>query len=1378
MTNSGNLPSAPSAEPGSVPPELDFPIVGIGASAGGMAALLNLFEQMPVSHEMAFVVILHLSPTHPSSAGSILQRSTRMPVIQVTTKVKIEPRHVYVIAPNHQLSMFDGLLVVSELERPRGKHVAIDLFFRTLAEVHRERAIAIVLSGTGSDGAVGLARIKEKGGLTLVQAPDDAEYEGMPHAAIRTKAVDFVLPVVDIPQKLIELWDNARIIELPFAGDGEAPIARLPGPAEAAVAEEALQQIIGQLFSHTGHDFRHYKRATVLRRIERRLQVRGVHSLPEYGEVLDADPGEYKALLEDMLIGVTNFFRDREAFEALERDVIPDLFKDKGPGDEVRAWVAACASGEEAYSLAIMLTEQAALNDAAPPFQVFASDIDEHAINTARAGIYPGAIITDVAPARLRQYFTKENERYRIRKAVRDRVLFASHNLLRDPPFSRLDLVTCRNLLIYLNRDVQSKVLQMFHFALKPGGYLFLGSSESADAVAEYFIPVDKKNRIYRARSGIPQVQYQSPGRAGFGARVLENARSKTPLKRAFSYAALHQRALAQIAPPSAVIDREGNIVHMSEQAGQFLRMIGGEPSRNLLQLILPELRLELRSALFQVTQGDAPVTCRPIELANESAPGPIAMLLQPFRDEEAESDFVLVLFKRAEEPAGLVAEARPSGSHEVVLAQLEAELQRRREQLQETIENSEVSTEELRASNEELQAINEELRSATEELETSKEELQSVNEELITVNYELKVKVEETGKANDDLNNLIASTDIATIFVDSGMRIKRFTPRAADLFSIIASDVGRSLLDLTHKLEYEHLPEDVNATFETLRLVEREVRTVDGRCYIVRLLPYRTNEDRIEGAVMTFFDITLRRQAQEQARASEARMRLVAESASDYAIITLDAEGRVTSWNRGAEYLFGYSAQEMADQTLERLFVPEDIASGVPANELRCARADGRSEDERWHVRKDGSRFFCSGVTTPLFEDAFYGYAKIARDATARLRHETEREQALGREQTIRTVAQQDSAMREEFLSVMAHELRNPLNMININVELLARMPAVREAPGFPRIATGIRNAVTSQAKIIDDLMDMSRIRTGKLSLTKVPLDIGRVVRELIDTARDGDGASEVAVGFTDNSDGAVVLADKVRIEQVVMNLLSNAMKFTPAGGAVEVLIAREDASVRLDVTDNGQGIAPEFLSHVFDMYGQSTAVAHRAKGGLGIGLALVCDIMKLHDGRVEAFSDGVGKGARFSVWLPVAEPAESSPQQHQRSMDEALAGRRILVIDPVHDMLEIFTSLLEMSGATVFAATSADEGLRFLEQDSVDLLIADISTKTADGLDLMRRVRAQVQFAALPAIAVSSMQREDDVEAIIAAGFSVQLGKPISVEALSATVRQLLPE
>ena len=1377
MYESADAPSMPMSE-GTVRSSLDFPVVGIGASAGGLPALLQLFENMPAVHEMAFVVVLHLSPKHPSSAAAILQRATRMPVVQVNSRVTIEPGHVYVIAPNQQMSMVDGLLLVDELERPRGRHIAIDMFFRTLAETHRERAIAIVLSGTGADGAVGLARVKEQGGVTLVQAPADAEHEGMPAAAILTGAVDFVLPVVEMPQKLIELWNNARAIELPPAGDGEAPVAQAASPANAADAENALQDIIGMLLQHTGHDFRHYKRATVLRRIERRLQVRGARTLPEYRSLLETDAAEHKALLGDMLIGVTNFFRDREAFDSIERDIIPELFKDKGPTDEVRAWVAACATGEEAYSMAMLLADQAALFEHPPGFQVFASDIDERAITSARAGNFPASIITDVAPPRLRQYFSKEEDRYRIRKTLRDHILFAAHNLLRDPPFSRLDLISCRNLLIYLNREVQVRVLQTFHFALKPGGYLFLGSSESAESVAEFFVPVDKKNRIYRARGGQRTLQYQAPHAAAANPRLVDPVRAKLPGKRQFSYAELHQRALAQFAPPSAIIDNEGNIVHMSAQAGQFLRMGGGEPSRNLLTLVLPELRLELRSAIYQASQNAASVECRPVALTEKQELGTVAMTVRPFRDDDAETDFLLVLFNCVEQAPDRPMPLLPNGSQDVVLAQLEAELQRKREQLQETIENAEISTEELRASNEELQAINEELRSATEELETSKEELQSVNEELITVNYELKVKVEETGKANDDLNNLIASTDIATIFVDSSLRIKRFTPRAADLFSIIGSDIGRSLLDLTHRLDYDKLAEDANATFDTLRLVEREVRSNDGRCYIVRLLPYRTNEDRIEGAVMTFFDITARREAEEQARASEARMRMVAESADDYAIVTLDEAGRVTSWNNGAQNLFGYGAEEMQGQPIDRVFVPEDRAAGVPADELRRARTDGRAEDERWHLRKDGSRFFCSGVTTPLRNGSIHGYAKIARDVTGRERDGLQREQALReREAVTRSEAANEVALKDEFLSVMSHELRHPLNMININVELLSRMPEIRKSAPFMRAAGIIRNAVLSQAKIIDDLMDMSRVRTGKLSLAMAPVALGAVLENIAEVQRADPATGAIRIEVINEADGIYVLADLVRIEQVVMNLLSNAVKFTPGGGHIELHLSREDNLARVDVVDSGQGIAPSFLPRVFDMYGQSMSMTTRSTGGLGIGLALVREIMALHGGRVEAFSEGIGKGARFSFWLPQFDRHGVSLPAGEAEGDASMAGLRILVVDDMEEMLTVFKSLLEVSGATVFEATGARAGLEILEREQIDLVISDISMPEMDGYEFLEHIRADPKLAALPAIAISGMRRDDDVARARSAGFSAHLGKPVSIDRLHAIVGELLP-
>jgi len=543
-----------------------------------------------------------------------------------------------------------------------------------------------------------------------------------------------------------------------------------------------------------------------------------------------------------------------------------------------------------------------------------------------------------------------------------------------------------------------------------------------------------------------------------------------------------------------------------------------------------------------------------------------------------------------------------------------------------------------------------------------------------------------------------------------------------------------------------------------------------------VRLLPYRTNEDRIDGAVMTFFDITARRQAEESARASEARMRMVAESARDYAIVTLDEEGRVTSWNKGAETLFGYSADEMQGQDLERLFVPEDVASGVPEDELRRAREDGRAEDERWHLRKDGSRFFCSGVTTPLHNGAFYGYAKIARDETARERQGKEREQALSHEQTVRSDAESASALKDEFLAVMSHELRHPLNMIHINVELLSRMQELRQSPTFMRAASIIRNSVMSQAKIIDDLMDMSRVRTGKLTLSMAPVVLDTLLPGMVEGARNDPAAKDLQVEFSGGADGLPVLADVVRIEQVVMNLLSNAIKFTPAGGAIDVHLAHEGELVRIDVSDSGQGIAPSFLPHVFDMYGQSMAVTTRSKGGLGIGLALVREIVALHGGRVEVVSEGVGKGARFSVWLPLFDSKAPACSTVDTGGDD-LAGLRILVVDDMEDMLLVFKSLLEMSGATVFEATSARAGMAVLERQEVDLLISDISMPEIDGYEFLRMARALPQCAQLPAIAITGMRRDADIARARAAGFSAHLGKPMSVERLNAVVRDLLP-
>ena len=1363
---------------------LRFPVVGLGASAGGMTALKTFLQQMPKNSGLAFVVILHLSPKHESVADKVLQTATGMPVHQVTEAMSLEPNHVYVISPNQDLTMNDGYLRVGEATRPRGHHVAIDLFFRTLADTHQDKAVGVILSGADADGAVGIARIKEQGGVTFVQAPEDAEYDDMPRNAIASGQIDFVLPVAEMPNKLMEWWNNARAIQLPVPEPGAEPILETP-PDPRAVAERALREILDILAVRSGHDFRYYKRATVLRRIERRMQVNVVRDLPAYREFLKEHPEETHALLDDMLIGVTNFFRDRESFEALEREVIPDIMHG-GANDPTRVWVPGCATGEEPYSIAMLLAEHADALNSPPPFQVFASDIDEPAITFGRAGLYPQSIITDVPPTRLRQFFSKEQHRYRINKAIRDRVLFALHNVLRDPPFSRIDLVSCRNLLIYLDRDVQTRLLELFHFALRPGGYLFLGSSESADAASSLFDVVDKRHRIYRARAQARSVRQVA------SVLPLQPAGSPAPAhaehanrRRGFTFAEVHQRVLEFYAPPSVIVDRDSNIVHLSEHAGRFLRFAGGEPSRNLVTAADPALRNELRSTLFQAIHTNKSTEARVKIAEADKPPRFVNVIARPFRDPEAGADFVLVLFDEVEDALGANLENAPNEANKSgVLQNMEEELQRTRERLQTTVEQYETSNEELKASNEELQAINEELRSASEELETSKEELQSVNEELTTVNFELKTKVDETAKANDDLQNFIASTDIATIFVNQGLRIKRYTPRAADIFNIIPGDIGRSLLDLTSRLDYPQLAEDAAAAFESLKMIEREVRSGDGRRYQVRVLPYRTAENRIDGAVLTFIDITGLRHAEERLSAGEDELRRAMEGAREHAIILLDEAGKVTVWNSGAEKLFGWSAGEMIGEDISRIFTPEDREAGRPRREMQQAEQTGRAEDTRWHLRKDGERVFCSGLMSHIKTPRFTGYVKIVNDTTlTELRRRDENQLAV---EDARREGAATSAMKDDFLAVISHELKNPLNLISVNTELLARLPQTRESQPLQNALEMIRRAIRGQGQIIDDLLDMSRIRTGKLVLNMEAVDMGALACSIVTTVSADSSSTGLELACSVPEEPMVVRADPARLEQIIWNLLSNAVKFTQTGGHIHVRVAADGNFGKLSVHDDGQGIERAFLPRIFEMFGQAPSRAMTGKGGLGIGLALVKQLVERQGGHIEVESAGLGRGATFSVRLPrfdygLIAPARALPGGAEEEATDTWQGVKVLIADDAADAAQSFGKLLGMQGAEVSVVPDGEAALALFEEAQsqerpFDLVLADIGMPKMDGYELASRLRKLPAGEHVPLIALTGFTRLNDVQHASDAGFDAHLGKPLSMQMLTATMQQLL--
>ncbi|ANN70719.1 CheR family methyltransferase [Bordetella bronchialis] len=1350
-----------------LPSHLPFPVVGIGASAGAVETLKVFFENMPSNPGMAFVVVVHLSPKHESVLDRILQTCTSMPVVQVTKHTSIEADHVYVIPPAARLEMNDSYLRVQHAVRAQGDPVAIDEFFRTLADVHKTRAVGIVLTGGGSDGSVGLSRIKEQGGITLAQDPDDAMHDTMPRSAIATGAVDIVLPVSAIPARLLAIAKNMGRIHIPPPADLQRDAGERPDEGhETANDRAALRDILAMLRARTGHDFKHYKKATVLRRIERRMQVTGLPDMPAYAAMLHEKPDETPKLLSDMLIGVTQFFRDRESFEILEQRIVGNLFGgDNGPvPTHVRTWVAGCSSGEEAYSVAMLLCAEADARNAAPKIQVFATDIDEFSLVIGRAGVYPGAIETDVPAARLQQFFTREGSNYRVRKELRERVLFAPHNVLRDPPFSKLDLVSCRNLLIYLDREVQADVLRMFHFALKPGGYLFLGSSESADACENLFAVVDKRHRIYQAKNTASQHR-PVPLLPIAGTDKLPQASVPVHAVRGnrTSFADIHRQALEHYAPPSVIVDRDSNIVHMSERAGRFLRHVGGEPSRSLPALVYPDLRMELRTALFQALHSHKSVEARRVAMTLGDSKVYINMIVRPFRHDETGNEFMLVIFDEVDAVMSTHESDEESRVPSSVLAQLEAELQRTKEQLQLTMEQSETSTEELKASNEELQAINEELRSTTEELETGKEELQSVNEELITVNSELKSKVEETAKINDDLQNLIASTDIATVFVDRGMRIKWFTLRATDIFSVIANDAGRSLLDITHRLDYPDLAQDAAAVFESLRTIEREVRSADNRWFLARLLPYRSAEHRIEGAVLTFIDVTARRNA-------EARINAMAQSTKDFAIITMGQDGVITTWNMGAQQMFGYAETEAVGQHFSLIFTQEDIDAAIPRHELERARREGYAPDERWHKRKDGTRLFCVGGINPIDDPLFTGYAKIARDITAQKHREMEQESRL-------ESSRADNTLKDEFFAVMSHELKHPLNLIQLNAELLVRTPQVRATASAARAADAIQRAVRSQARIIEDLLDIARAQTGKLKLNRSTVSLVATVDGIVNVVQ--PTVADVGVTLDKAYDLNTTLyidADPVRVEQIVWNLINNGIKFTPPEGTVTIRLDRDGQMARLTISDTGEGIDPEFLPRLFEMYSQDRGQdGLRGRMGLGIGLAVVHQLVQAHGGRIEAASDGKGKGSTFTVWLPLsahaygpADPAGVPPEA------AALEGIAILLVDDSPEILDTFGALLEMEGARVDTASSGQAGLDALARTAFDIVISDLGMPEMDGYGFLNAMRQK--NIATPAIALSGYGAKRDVDKAMSAGFTAHLGKPVPLEQLVKVIRQTL--
>jgi chemotaxis methyl-accepting protein methylase len=844
---------------------LPFPIVGIGASAGGLEALEQFLRPVPPGCGLAFVIVQHLDPTHKGIMPELLQRATAMEVFQVRDRMRVKPNCVYVIPPNKDMSVLHGVLHLFEPTASRGLRLPIDFFFRSLAEDRKEHSIGVILSGMGSDGTMGLRAIKEKAGVVLVQEPASAKFDSMPRSAIDAGLVDIIAPAGDLPGKIIGYLRHSMIItktELPLEEKDQS----------------ALEKVLILLRAKTGHDFSMYKKNTVYRRIERRMGIHQIDRIASYVRYLQENSQELELLFKELLIGVTSFFRDPEAWALLKEKGVSSLLADQTGGKVVRAWSAGCSTGEEAYSLAIVFKE--ALEQINPcvnfTLQIFATDLDRDAIDKARQGVYPANIAADVSPERLHRYFIREGNGYRVVREIRELVTFATQNVIMDPPFTKLDILICRNLLIYLTPELQKKLLPLFHYSLNPGGVLFLGSAETISAFTDLFAPLNTKSRLYsRQESILPAEPLEFP--ASFVPALPGVSKELMNLKPAANLQSLADQLLLQhFSPPAVMVNDKGDIIYISGRTGKYLEPASGKANWNIFAMAREGLRFDLGSAFQKALRQKEAITVKGLKIEEGGGRLTFDITVQAIEEPATLRGMVMIIFSEVASPMGKHAPGRsrttPAGTARAI--ELEQDLQKAREDLQTTREEMQSSQEELKSTNEELQSTNEELQSANEELTTSREEMQSLNEELQTVNAEQQSKMDELSRVNNDMRNLLNSTEIVTVFLDKSLRVLRFTSGSNRIFKLIPADMGRPLSDIVTDLQYPELPEDARSVLRTLVFLEKQITTPDRRWYSVRIMPYRTMEDAIVGVVITFADITAAKQLETELRKEIARLK------------------------------------------------------------------------------------------------------------------------------------------------------------------------------------------------------------------------------------------------------------------------------------------------------------------------------------------------------------------------------------------------------------------------------------------------------------------------------------------------------------------------
>lgn len=1311
-------------------------VVGIGASAGGLEALEAFFDHVPRDSGLAYVVIQHLSPDFKSLMDELLSRHTQVPIHRVTDGMQVESDAIYLLPPKKEMIISGGQLLLTDKDPSQSLALPIDVFFRSLAQDLGERAVAVVLSGTGSDGSRGVRAVHEAGGLVIVQDPLSAKFDGMPKSALDTGVTDLTLIPESMPDEIL------AILGLPE--DRRHHSQKLP-----VVSEEGLNAIFRMLRDECGIDFSHYKQSTVSRRIERRLQLNQSLDLDDYVRQLRQDPQEVNSLYHDLLIGVTEFFRDAEAFERLEKEIIPQLLNRHDGSEELRVWVAGCATGEEAYSLAILLEEALEHRPKAMTLRIFATDVHRASLEFASAGIYEEDSVARVSPARLDKYFSRRGRFYHVTPELRKSIVFAPHNVIKDAPFTKLDLISCRNLLIYFQPPAQKKVLSLFHFGLKPSGIMFLGPSESPGEIAEEFEPLDVHWKIFRKRRDVRlPTDLRLPMSPGFPQQramsvsptVIGSNSPDVELLRAYD------ALLEEYVPPSLLLDAHRRLVHTFAGAGRFLSPHDGRASNDILDSVDRELKLVLAGALQRAAKEMLPVSYSGVRVQTSKGEEELTVRVHPVAARNSSSPHMLVSFEDAKPaiiPPGRSQPVDVTQASREQMQSLEVELRYTKENLQATIE-------ELETSNEELQATNEELVASNEELQSTNEELHSVNEELYTVNAEHQRKISQLTQLTNDMDNLLQSIDVGTIFLDRDLCIRKFTPRITEVFHILPQDIGRRLDSFAINIEYDGLVQDVARVFETEVALERQVRDRRGHWHLLRLLPYRLNSSTT-GVVLTLVDVdSLKKTEREWKLMSKVFM-----DATDPIMIE-DFAGRIVHVNDEAVQVYGWSREELIGNHVE-LLVPE--MEHHRASELRK-----RCRNEASVRNVETVRRLKSGVHQPVLltlsllkdeADQPIAIASIAKDITDRKHAELQCREAIER--------------RDQFLAMLSHELRNPLGAVLNASYVLDRNCTTKHSCKSP--CKVIERQTHLMARLLDDLLDVSRVMQGKIDIRMEPCDLRKAVESALEVVRPQiDGRDQQFIVDVESTP-LVVMGDLTRLQQIHVNLLTNAMKYTPAGGHIWLTVRREDQRAVIRVRDSGEGIPTDMLQSIFDLFVQAGGTLDRSDGGMGVGLTLVQKLVELHGGTVAAYSDGPGTGSEFVVQLPLGNPADVVARPAEVEPEITCCGR-ILVVEDNADSREMLKALLELHGYQVEAAEDGRKSLEILQKDSFDIALVDIGLPGIDGYEVARRIRKDPRHAEIRLVALTGYGRTADREAVQAAGFDEHLVKPLDQRKLTSVL------